>query len=535
MKVNLPELKVDGAYKERVRGAAETDLFFFLNDILQVTSWWHPDVHMPFCDWLMEPNVVKDGCGFRGCLKTTGISGYMVWESIRDPEIAILLDSKVDKNSASTIRLIKNYWMKGERLRALYPELVPNFNDRSVKSSDFATMINRPSERRDPTYAAAGLGTTITTQHYNIIICDDLISAEKDKLTGEEAMPSVELIEQAIGTWRMFHTLLVDSAQGKMPKRVNVGTRWAINDLSAWIRQNEKNVATWDLPIEKDGVPTFPVKGDGSRGWDKERIEEKRSGMGSFMYEGQYLLNPLPKENMVFHPEWIKDTFFNLPDIVDMPMHYLVCLDPAFSKRITADYTGIVVVGISENDHRWVCEAEQVRIEDPFEMGMKAIRYANKYHGLPGAHRVQVVVETNAAQKILKPVFKKKMEETGTRFVIRDYQARGDKAQRIFGLAPFAEFGKLHIRRGLTAFEHQYSTWIPYKTKHEHLLDAAAQHIAFASKPSPKTARALHPSKLNPFDFERIRWENRQEVYKTMAGVQAFDRPWRPADEEVYV
>jgi hypothetical protein len=345
---------------------------------------------------------------------------------------------------------------------------------------------------------------------------DDAISAETDKMTRDEVAPSLEAIDAAIGFWRMCNNLVTDTA-AHPAQRINIGTRWAAEDLSHWIREEEVDVTTYDLPVHVGGVPTFPVMGDGSKGWDEEAIAIKRKRMGIFMFSGQYELNPVPKEKMSFKSDWIRR--FTMLDLQDVPLNIYVCIDPAISESKGSDFTGIVVVGVSPDDHRWILAAEQHKIENPFKVAHRICDLAEHYSQLPTTNSLDLVVEDAAYQKALKFVIEAELPKRGLYVPTQLYKGGNrKKTLRIRGLEPIMSSGKLHILRDLVTFETQLLTWIPGKTKHEDLLDAACQHIQFATVPPRDTVVEVDTAKLHPFDMRRIRAETRK---KTMAAERA--------------
>jgi hypothetical protein len=100
---------------DEFRAACKRNLWFFISNVLggipiDGAVWLREDIHGPMCDFLQGPSTVKDLCGFRGCLKTTLLSGFLVWLAVKRPSISILLCSKIDKNAASTIHLVKHHW-----------------------------------------------------------------------------------------------------------------------------------------------------------------------------------------------------------------------------------------------------------------------------------------------------------------------------------------------------------------------------------------------------------------------------------------
>lgn len=517
MCVKLQQHTLTDSQIDMLRGVSQTDFWFFLHCILQASSWLTREVQEPICSFLEKPIPVKDLMGFRGCLKTTILGGLAVWHSIRDSMVSVMLGSKIDRNAASTVRLAKSYWEKNDLIRVLFPELVPDFS--KSQWSDYAATITRPFERRDPTYCAIGLGTTVTTRHPNVLILDDAVSAEIDQMTGEEAVPSQEDVEKAIGFWRMSNTL-VTSSKETPGQKVNVGTRWALNDLSQWIRENEVDYISYDLPIvNEQGEPVWPVHGDGTRGFDLARIQQLRESMGPYMFSGQYMLNPLPIEKMKFMPEWLQ-RFENMPK--ETPYFVYICTDPAISQSKKADFTGIAIVAVTPDDHRWVLEERQERVLPNVIVNLLCDT-VERYRKDKWCRHVAAVVETNAFQQALVYSIRDEVKRRGMNgFVIHEYNVRAAKDTRILGLVPYASSGKLHLRTSLSSLPTQMLQYP--RGRHKHLLDALSQHVAFAHAPSPDYVAEKRPDQMDPMSMERIRWEMRKEAQRVV------DDRWMESD-----
>src|SRR5205807_1335440 len=62
-------------------------------------------------------------------------------------------------------------------MRALFPEVVPlDFTDTTWSASRI--VVRRTSGRKEPTVSTIGVGGTVTGLHFDLIVCDDIISRE---------------------------------------------------------------------------------------------------------------------------------------------------------------------------------------------------------------------------------------------------------------------------------------------------------------------------------------------------------------------
>ena len=137
-------------------------------------DWLTTEVHLPLCNFLQAPYPLKKLVELpRGFLKTTVASVYYpIWRSLNNPSIRCLITQNTFDNAAKRVHEIRSIFEKHELFRALYPELIPNFNSKSVRWSDECAEINRPVTFPEGTFEAAGIGTKLTSRHYDLIcIC----------------------------------------------------------------------------------------------------------------------------------------------------------------------------------------------------------------------------------------------------------------------------------------------------------------------------------------------------------------------------
>ena len=123
--------------------------------------------------------------------------------------VRVLITQNTFDNAASKVYKIRSIFEKNELFRALYPELIPNFNSKSIRWSNERAEINRPETFEEATFEAAGIGTKITTRHYDLIIEDDTVTAETSDLSEEEIAPNMEDVAKAKGWHKMATNLCI--------------------------------------------------------------------------------------------------------------------------------------------------------------------------------------------------------------------------------------------------------------------------------------------------------------------------------------
>src|SRR3990167_9457029 len=272
------------------------------------------DLHGAVCRLLESPSARKQITLPRGFIKTWLCTiAYSIWIALprqeadefplgidpKDPfynlgaNIRILIASYVISNAMKMLGLIRKTYERNQAMMILFPAVIPeNFNKQ--KWSNLEACVNRPDEFTEATFEAGGIGGSTTSRHYDLIIEDDLIYANKDDLTGKELQPNQEDIDKAIGWHKLATSLLVPKAYTHIH---NIGTRWAKNDLIQFIVENEPDyerfhkVATLDGTL--DGEPTWP------EAYGTEKLKKILAAQGTYMFHTQYLNKPMSPEEML--------------------------------------------------------------------------------------------------------------------------------------------------------------------------------------------------------------------------------------------
>src|SRR2546422_2051204 len=154
--------------------------------------------------------------------KTTLVTeAYVVQRICANQDIAILIANEKEQNAKDFLSEIKHQFETNGLLRALFPEVVPpDFNETTCSASRI--IVNRKSGRKEPTVSVIGVGGTVTGMHYDVIVCDDIIS--------REAMENARA-----GSWQIMHQVnrwihqlepLLNSNADPFPEIIFIGTRW---------------------------------------------------------------------------------------------------------------------------------------------------------------------------------------------------------------------------------------------------------------------------------------------------------------------
>ncbi len=464
------------------------------------------EVHLPLCNFLQNAPSKKRLIEMpRGFLKTTVTSEYYpLWRSINDPSIRVLITQNTFDNAAKRVHTIRSIYEKNQLFRALYPELVPDFNSKSIRWSDECAEINRPMTFPEGTFEAAGVNTKITARHYDLIIEDDLVAADASDLSGEEIAPNMEDVQKAIG-WHKMATNLAVNPNTLM--RIHVGTRWFSEDIINHIKKNEKGYAKFFIDVygrkfvgealTEEAI--YPLR------FSNEILEEQKEELGVYMFATQKLLDPMPLERMVFKPEWTR--YFNTaPETKN-----ILLIDPAIGESKRHCDSAFLVAGGASNGLMYILEniSGQIDFGEQVKLAFALMRKWDIH---------KLVVETIAYQEALAQAIENerdRVDDKGVKVnedvhfsVVREIPGgRDSKESRIRGLIPFFQSGKFLFAKHLKKLETQCREF-PYGKKRDSLdvLAYVPKNLGFAK---PKKTVQVYDQNSFEAIIEQIRGKDK--------------------------
>ena len=482
--------------------------FWFFAQTFTDPGYFDTKLHRPLCEFLQEE--VEVGCVKvvvlpRTFIKTT-ICGklYPLWRANRDPNIRCLIASNTSPNAEKTVHSIRTVVETNRFYQALFPEVIPRFD--KVRWSDRCACLNRREDYPEGTFEAAGVGANIIRRHYNLIIEDDTVAPRKDDLTGQEAMPSRDDVEKALG----FHKLTIPLLINEDDERLVVGTRWCDYDHIKWIMENEK-CRVFDRPaLDGKGRPTY-------KRFSLERLEGIRMSMGTYMFSALYLNKPKAREFMTFKPEWIR--YYEEEELPEEGS-VIVSIDPADppTGKKSQDFTAIVSVkhtrkGLFVRRYRRERLTDKQLIEEAFNVA-----------DVDGAWKIRVEVNRYAH---LEAGFREEMARRGKWYVVEAVKAKSlSKEGRIrLRLAPLFENGVIWLKKGMRELEEELFSF-PYGA-HDDLIDALAWQI---DGYVPREYERKEERKGVPKEF-RMSWKLEEIRESVRRGVMAgfnypFERQW---------
>ena len=180
---------------------------------------------------------------------------------------------------------------------------------------------------------AKGRGCQVRGFRPTRIFCDDL---EDDELvrSSEQRKKLSHWVKGAL-----LNTLTLDQ------QLIVIGTLLHPLALLKEMVENKDVFGEWETRIYKaitDGKSIWEEK------WPTEKLLHRKSEIGTFAFEAEFMNNPLASEDILFRPEWIKkwpDDWKELPEI----QFKIMFLDPASSTKDSADESAMVCLGITRD------------------------------------------------------------------------------------------------------------------------------------------------------------------------------------------
>lgn len=482
--VDSAQVQLSTAQLDAIRARAEADLFYFARAVLGY-RYLTESFHRPVADFVSSQTLRKLVVLPRGHFKTTiATISYPLWRALRDPSLRILIVNATATNAEKFLSAIKTHIEANPLVRALWPHVLPDTS--KVRWSTDVAQLQRSVAWTEGTFEAIGVGGSVASRHYDLIVKDDLVD-----LSEHEDMNSVaEKVASAIN-WHQYSTSLFVNAENG--EDLVIGTRWGRDDFIRWIEDHESATQMVGSPrayrkyqqscFASDGKPAFPRSADRKHGFTSEGLEELRMRMGPYKFSGQYLLDPSDPSVAEFKAEWLRrwarrdDGAIILPGVSDAEgrsmavwpsqLNRYLLVDPALSQKRKADYTGIVCVGCASDPYKIVLDAQQIKAEPEF-LAEAVISAWRRWKP------IAVGIEAVAAQKLFKPYFELVARTRGVYLNVREFRTdtRVSKENRIRALVPEFAYGNIFIGEGMTSLVNEY---IGFPTaKDQHLLDALA-------------------------------------------------------------
>jgi hypothetical protein len=514
------------------RKMSQASLYYFCKEVLGYKDF-APHVHGDMCDFATHPRYgrFRSACVPRSWFKTwTFTIAKALWLTLPDednlykeiypykgPNVRILIASNVIDNAAKMVNKIKTEWENNDRLKAAFPEIVPEFN--KTRWSDHCAQVKRPNTFTEGTYTAVGVGGSVISQHFDHILEDDLVYAKKDDFSGQELMPSQEDIDNAIGWHKLTFSLLSNPQTGCID---NTGTRWAPHDVIDYIRKNEKHYTVFEVAVTKNGQ--WPVETNEECVWperyDIKTLENIRASQGAKIFETQYLNRPRVGDEVKFNIAYINrhNALSEYPKNLKM-MTFVDLASWKDSKKICRN---VILTGARDDrNHLWIyrVDAGKYNPTNVIEIIKEHVRqFASK-----------VYIEEVGYQVALRHFARQDMESEGgfsySIEAIPSDNRSNAKNLRIEALEPVVTNGMFHVLEGMAGLIQELEDY-PYSSTKD-IIDT----VGFLHKHARRPAGRVEYAMRDPFSLDEI---EREILERNSVGKYPFDNPLFESRESLW-
>lgn len=381
-----------------------------------------PDFHYELIKKFFRPGNDYTACP-RGFGKTTIIQLCISYSCANGMDEFMVLIEKTWNEAAEVLEAVRDEFKMNDEIIRVYGDLTKvntkGMDQDNIRDSAGDFFVNGV-RLRGKGFDAPIRGLKSRHTRPTKVILDDIESDEhidnveqRAKYLNNYIKGIIPAVDNDTGAIKMFGTILHDDS--------------LLNTLI--VNHHGKIYRAWNAEREL----LWPSN------WTVEKLEQKREemkieGKGDASFYQEYFNEPLNEEDQIFRREMFR--YFNalqLAEIKKKPHRIYTLVDPAISKKTTADFTAIVSILVDYMNRIFILEITRARL-DPIET-IKCI-FAHYINWQP----VYVGIETTAYQKALKYFIEQ--EKTREKSIVQSMQIVEikptiDKVTKVTKLQPF--------------------------------------------------------------------------------------------------
>jgi len=403
---------------------------------------------------------------FRSSGKSTLVGLFCAWLFLCHPDLRIMVMAADFALAKKMVRNVKRLIERHPLTRRLKP------NRKDQWASDQFT-INRPSELRDPSMLAKGIGANITGSRADVVICDDVevpntcdTAAKRQDL--RERLQEIDYVlvpgglQLYVGTPHTYYTIY-----GRLPCE-EVGEKQAFLD----------GFERFELPIlDNNGQSAWPQR------FPVSKIERMRVRTGQNKFQSQMMLHAVNIADSRLDPDLMIRYSAALASeerngraflsLKDRQLKSVSCWwDPSFGAADRGDKSVIAAVFSDDQGAYWLqglryLSVDAAKAQDQDEatqLCQQVIDFVKAYH-IPS-----VCVESNGIGKFLPGLLRRELTVAGVRCAVVPHHSHRNKVDRIlsaFDVVLAARSLNVHEDVWKTAFPMEMREWQPMRSRHD--------------------------------------------------------------------
>jgi hypothetical protein len=425
---------------------------------------------------------------------------------LNNPNKRVLIASSTLDNAKLVLKLIKSVFWQNEKFREIFPEYCPPENAKEFGNQLSFTVPNRTNKSlKEGTVEAVGDGGIVVGRHYDYIVLTDIVTYDN--------VNTMNRINSTI-QWCAYALSLLDNPLND-PVTIE-GTRYHYDDAYGHFMNQAKKNSRFYVMVRpalsiKNGeeVSLFPER------FSVEGLRELEKEQGSYVFQGQYQLNPIDEGTATFKRNQIQYvTRRGLPrtDNNKLAFPLYMSIDPAISESTKADSTVLTISMFDDKNDEYVVDIRHGH--------WNITKIKNEIWKMYETYNPRIIgIEIVAFQKLFINIFDDMAREKKQILPVHELKrdTNVSKKMRITSLQPRFEQHKIWFCEDLDKgfIEEQILRFNPEK-KHnkDDLLDTLAdmEDIKIIPELIKPSKYALHPE-LRYLDWLKRTDRDEDEVY----------------------
>lgn len=430
--------------------------FFFKNHLILETPAFHREIYEVY---LSDKNRIAIGAPRSHAKSTITDLVYLAWVVANKRAKFVLLVSDTYSQAVLFLDALKAELEANEKLKAMYGDMTSKHwaEDEIVANGIMIKALGAGQKVR---------GLKYRESRPDLIIVDDIENDEqvmskerREKLErwfNGALIPSMDKDGRIIVIGTVLH---YDSLLYKLLKDDNY-TEFYKKTYKA-ILSDERRETLWPEHLDYEELL-------------KKKAEYTQKGQLYLFYQ-EYQNDPISGENRKFDINRI--IYFDPErDLRDKRLANYITIDRAYSMAKTADYTGIIVNAVDQENYWHIIQAERFRGDEK--------ELINYIFSLIDAHNpVKVAIEQKAFEYTLRVALEDEMRRRNKFFSVEKLKDNGaNKVYRIEGLIPRFNSGTIKFRREQTDLIDELIRFP--MGDYDDLADALAYQMNIAKPPS---------------------------------------------------
>jgi predicted phage terminase large subunit-like protein len=193
------------------------------------------------------------------------------------------------------------------------------------------SVSGRTTLHKEPTVSTSGIGSSVTSGHFDLIIADDLVTFKNSR---------TQVLRDGVKSW--FRITLVPCIVDETTEFHILGTRYHPDDLYGELLKNPMFEVQIVPALTMDGETNYPER------FSTEFLKKWKITMGQVAWESQMMQDPSSLQGSVFHAGF----FRHVDEHPAEHFYTFTGIDLAIGRESHHDQFAWVTVGVSATERR---------------------------------------------------------------------------------------------------------------------------------------------------------------------------------------